>query len=98
MSKRMFVFAVRDSVAGYFNPPFVTRSLGEAERGFTDAVRDPKHPFNAHPEDYELFQLGTYDDGTGMFEVGVPVSVAHGKAVARARSVSDVSQVGPALS
>lgn len=91
---RIFVFAVRDSAIGAFMNPFYASALGQAERNFRDAVNDSKSPLYKHPEDYELFQLGTFDDGTGLFEVGVPSSVCTAKSVFKGGDVSALSPVG----
>lgn len=84
------VFAVRDIAINAFDRPFVVTHLGMAERGFADAINDPKSNLYAHPEDYELYQLGTFDDGSGLFEVGQPTQICSGKAVRRADNVPPV--------
>lgn len=58
--------SVFDVKVGSFAAPFVTKSKGEAIRSFEDAVGDPKMPFKAHPADYVLFCVGTFDDLTGL--------------------------------
>lgn len=64
-------FAVRDKAVGAFLGPFFVRSKGEAIRSFGDAVNDPKHQFARHLNDYALFQLGSFDDQSGMFTPAV---------------------------
>lgn len=64
---RFVVCAVKDKVVGCFMQPFFARSIGEAQRSFGDAVADPKMDFGKHPDDYELFELGTWDD-SGIIE------------------------------
>lgn len=66
------VFCVFDSAAKAYLPPFFIRSVGEAIRSFTDAVSDTKHQFASHKEDYTLFQLGEWDDNSGMFSTIEP--------------------------
>ena len=58
------VFAVYDSKAERYLPPFTTTTSGVAERIFTDMVNTPKHQFNTHPEDYTLYRIGVFDDAT----------------------------------
>lgn len=59
------VCVVRDSAAQLFHPPMYVRAAGEAIRGFGDEVMKSGTPLNAHPADYELFEIGAYDDSTG---------------------------------
>lgn len=59
------VFAVRDMKAEAFLQPFYSPSVGSAVRAFTDAVNDKNCPFNKHPRDYVLYEIGEYDDATG---------------------------------
>lgn len=75
------VIATRDIATNCFDRPFVVPHKGHAVRGFTDAINDPSSNIGKHPEDYELYELGTFDDGTGLFETGVPVQIVSGKAV-----------------
>jgi len=87
---KLHVFAIRDIAINAFDRPFCVTHLGQAERAFRDACTDPQSNLAKHPEDYELYQLGTFDDGTGVFEVGQPVQISTGKAVVHARSMSSV--------
>lgn len=62
------VYAVYDSkVEAYLNP-FVMRSRGEALRGFESAVNDPQTSFCRHPADYTLFEIGEYDESSGLLK------------------------------
>lgn len=65
---KLRMFAIYDSKAEAFDRPFVFQTLGQALRGFTDAVKDPSHHFAKHPEDYSLFELGTYDESSALIE------------------------------
>lgn len=58
------VFAVRDTKAEAFLQPFFSNSVGNALRAFGDAAVDKNCPFNKHPEDYILYEVGEYDDST----------------------------------
>lgn len=58
------LFAVHDTKAQAFLPPFSLPALGMAKRTFSDCVNDKQHAFGRHPSDYTLFQIGTYDDET----------------------------------
>jgi hypothetical protein len=41
-----------------------------AVRSFMDEVKReaPDNPLNMHPEDHDLYELGTWDDATGRYE------------------------------
>lgn len=60
------VFAVYDSAAGAHVHLFVLSSRGLAKREFSAMANDPKTKIGQHPDDYTLFELGTYDDVSGV--------------------------------
>lgn len=60
------LFSVRDSAVGAYLQPFFSPSSPAALRSLKDAVNDPKHDFHKHAADYALFELGEFDDATGM--------------------------------
>lgn len=72
--------AVRDLAVEAFNVPFFVRALGEALRSFQDEVNKAGTALNAHPEHYDLFHLGDYDDSVGRFTaLDIPKQIAIGK-------------------
>lgn len=78
------IYAVKDLAVQAFGQPFFTRSKGEAMRSFQDEANstDPNSPMAKHPEDYELYYLGTYEDETAKItpgNEGVPEYVARAK-------------------
>lgn len=60
-------FSVYDNKAGFYMAPFFLQSTAEGIRSFTDAANDPHIAISKHPEDYTLFELGSFDDQTGVF-------------------------------
>lgn len=56
------VYTVFDSKTGAYMQPFFMAAKGAAIRAFSDLVNDSQHTFGKHPEDYVLFEIGTYDD------------------------------------
>ena len=62
------VCSVLDVKANAFATPFFVPNRGMAVRFFGDAVLDPNSGLSKHPEDYNLYQLGTYDDNSGKLE------------------------------
>lgn len=78
------VVSVRDTMADAFGRPIFTQSVGVAIRSFSDEVNrvDVQNEMNKHPEDFELFELGTFDDNTGRFVLyDKPKSLVVGKQV-----------------
>ncbi len=75
------VFAVYDSKAGYYSRPFMFQSRGEAIRAFTESANDASHQFCKYAADFTLFQVGTYDDQTGLHECVQEVMANLGKAI-----------------
>jgi len=58
-------FAVYDVKAEAYGRPMFIATEGLAVRGFEAACADPKSPFREHPEDYRMFEIGTWDPRTG---------------------------------
>lgn len=63
---KMYAFSVFDGAVNAFLPVFFARSKGEAIRSFTTAVGDDTHQFAKHRTDYSLFQVGEFDDLSGL--------------------------------
>lgn len=59
------IYSIYDTASGLYSRPFFTKSDAEAVRSFSDIATDAEHPIGAHPEDYTLFRLGTFDDVCG---------------------------------
>jgi hypothetical protein len=64
MIKQMFT--VYDEKSEAYLQPFFLDTTGQALRAISDCLIDDNHQFARHPADYTLFQLGTYDDSTGV--------------------------------
>lgn len=72
---RLFCYSIFDLKASVFNTPFFFRSRGEAVRAFIDLANDNKSSISRHPEDYSLFEIGSWDDQSSTFESVAPVSL-----------------------
>jgi len=69
------IVSVKDRAVDAYNRPFYVPTIGAAIRSFTDEVNRNESEMQAHPEDYDLYDMGTFDDQTGTFlppEGGVP--------------------------
>lgn len=66
------VLVTRDIKANVYSMPMFVLHIGQSIRAFGDECqRQPnpgeQNPLYAHPEDYELVQIGEYDDEEGCF-------------------------------
>jgi hypothetical protein len=63
------VFSVKDRAADAFGRPVFGNSTGASLRSFTDEVNRnaPENEMYRHAEDFELYHLGAFDDGSGEF-------------------------------
>lgn len=65
---KLKIVSIFDSKAEVFNTPIFLPTVGMATRMFADQVNEKDSPFQKHPEDYTLFELGEYDSDSGKFE------------------------------
>lgn len=72
------IFTIYDSKAQAYLTPFFLHQEGMAIRIFTDCVNVSNHQFGKHPEDYTLFQIGSWDDEKSKFLTNNPVALATG--------------------
>ena len=75
------VVCVRDRAGNVFGVPQFVVSAGAAIRSFGDGINNEAkdNPLYMHPEDFDLYSLGTYDDENGSFSGDVPKQIAVGK-------------------
>lgn len=64
------IIAVRDRQANIYGQPQAVPNIGAAVRGFGDEINraDKQNTMFMHPEDFDLYHLGSYDDNTGRIE------------------------------
>lgn len=62
------IFTVYDAAAGAYLQPFYSKTKALAIRSFQEAANDPKHQFSQYPADYTLFEIGEFDDNSGLFK------------------------------
>lgn len=83
------VCAIRDAKSDAFMRPMFFQTTGQAIRSFQDEVNRPGegNMLNAHPEDFELFKISSWDDGSAMFtQDSRPVSLLTGSDAIRKSS------------
>lgn len=84
-----YIIAVRDRAADVFATPVCVANLGGAIRSFSDEVNrnDPANQYFNHPDDFDLFELGKYDDSEAVFQLlAKPRQIAIGKDLKRSES------------
>lgn len=74
------MFSVFDQKALAFMPPFFTPRSEQAVRSFTECANDPAHGFCRSPQDYTLYELGTFNDDSATFNI-LPQPLPLGSAV-----------------
>lgn len=77
------IYAVRDRATDQYGQPMFMINHGHAIRSFADEANraDAQNNIYNHPDDYDLYHLGTYDTDTGLIDSKTPEMVAVGKNV-----------------
>jgi len=79
-----FIVSVKDRAADVFNRPFFVPHRNVAIRDFTDEVNrlSADNQLNKHPDDFDLYLLGQFDDNSGTFTMEeAPLVLVRGKDV-----------------
>ncbi len=76
MKHKMFV--IYDVKANAYMQPWFLTQEGMALRAFSDCVNDADHNFGRHPEDYTLFNIGSFDDANADIKWQPPKSMGNG--------------------
>ena len=68
---KLVLCSVKDRAADAFGRPMFVPSVGVAIRSFSDEVNrpDPENQLHNHPDDFDLFEFGDFDDNTGLFDL-----------------------------
>jgi hypothetical protein len=80
----LYIVAVKDRAADVFNRPFFVPHRNVAVRDFTDEVNraSADNALNKHPDDFDLYLLGQFDDSNGAFiREGSPTVLVRAKDV-----------------
>lgn len=65
---RYQIVSIRDRAADTFSTPIYVPTIGQAVRSFGDEINraSPDNNLYNHPEDFDLYHLGEYDDSNGV--------------------------------
>ena len=81
------LYAVFDRASGIYDGPIPGQSDGQMIRNFSDMALNADHQIGKHPEDYTLFKVGTWNDGTAeLVDVVSEKLINGGECVANARA------------
>lgn len=75
------LYSIRDLKVNAFAPPMHLQTEAQARRLFSTEVnrKDEKNMLYLHPEDYDLYYHGEFDEEQGTFNtLSVPVLVCNG--------------------
>ena len=66
------IFTVHDGVADAYLTFFFLPNTPMAVRAICDCLSDTNHAFGKNPQDYTLFEIGTFNDATAEIEYITP--------------------------
>ena len=75
------IYAIYDEKLEAYNRPFFLISDGVAIRAFQDEINNKESELSKHPEDYDLYKIGEYNEETGNITPNEPVLIGTGKAL-----------------
>ena len=61
------VFTILDLKAESYGPPFTSMTTATGLRQFQELVNDHNHFFSKYPDDYELYEIGEWEDENASF-------------------------------
>lgn len=73
---KLQLLAVKDRQLNAFMRPFAAQTIGQAIRSFRDETNNAQSEINKHPEDYELYHLGEFEEENGVIIGITPKQVA----------------------
>jgi hypothetical protein len=68
------IFSIYDSKVKHWQHPQFLEKTGTIMRAFEEIANDPKHQVGQHPEDFVLYEIGTWNDDTGEIKMNKHVA------------------------
>lgn len=62
----MNIYSIFDNKALAYNQPFLMKNDNMATRAFSNLANDPESNISANPDDFVLYQIGSFDETTGL--------------------------------
>ena len=72
------LYSVYDEKALVYLPPFVAKTVGEADRIFDSVIKSGQSTISQYPADHSLYQIGSFDDAGAVIEPCVPQFISKG--------------------
>ncbi|AXH73206.1 MAG: nonstructural protein [Microviridae sp.] len=69
------IFCVYDNKSTVFANPFVSQNTATALRDFQTAATDPQSNLSQYPEDFILFEIGSFDEDKGVVSPILPINL-----------------------
>jgi hypothetical protein len=68
---KLSICSVKDRASDAYGRPMFVPSTGVAIRSFSDEINrsDTDNQLYNHPDDFDLYEFGQFDDNTGLFEL-----------------------------
>jgi hypothetical protein len=68
---KLVIVSVKDTAAQAFGRPIFVPAVPVALRSFRDEVnrKDSTDDLSRHPDDFELYELGSFEDSIGLIEL-----------------------------
>jgi len=68
---KQVICTVKDRAADAYGRPMFVPSAGVAIRSFSDEINrnNAENQLYNHPDDFDLYELGEFDDNTGLFSL-----------------------------
>jgi hypothetical protein len=68
---KLVLCSVKDRAADAYGRPMFVPSIGVAIRSFSDEINRPDadNQLHNHPDDFDLYEFGEFDDNTGLFKL-----------------------------
>jgi len=63
------IYTLRDQVAQFYLPTFPMKTEGEAIRAMLETAKNENTQFHNSPADFVLYEIATFDDNTGEYEM-----------------------------
>lgn len=60
------MYCIYDRKTEIHHPPNMAHNTGHALRVFTEIFATPNQVFGKYPEDFQIFEVGSFDDQSGM--------------------------------
>lgn len=78
---KLLMFVLKDRAADVFGQPMFSTSKGGQVRALGNEINRaaPDNQLYMHPEDFDLYYVGQYDDSGAVFESCVPELVVLGR-------------------